>query len=213
MKSTSILGLMAISILAFACKKDNDAKTENISTQINKFPIEALSSDETSAILFLREEEKLAHDVYITLYGKWRVNTFENISNSEQTHTNAVYTLIQRYGLIDPVGNHPVGVFEDSLLQNLYDTLTNYGLQSELKAYQIGAEIEDLDISDIIRFESYSNNQDLNFVLSNLKKGSRNHLRSFNEKIQSAGSSYTPKYISISLFNDIVNSPRETGSW
>ena len=48
---------------------------------------------------FMREEEKLAHDVYVTLYAQWGLPIFQNISQSEQTHTDAVKTLIDRYGL------------------------------------------------------------------------------------------------------------------
>jgi len=213
MKIKSIFGILAISIVAFSCKKDNSGKTEDISAQINKYPIEALSTEEAQAIIFLREEEKLAHDVYVTLYQKWKVSNFDNISMSEQTHSSAVLTLISRYGLVDPVGANAVGVFKDTVLQKLYNDLIMNGFISELQAQFVGAEIEELDIADILRFELISDNQDLNFVLSNLKKGSRNHLRSFNGKIVSAGSSYSPKHIGLSLFNDIVNSPRETGGW
>ena len=213
MKLKLIFGILAISIVAYSCKKDNASNSEDVASQINKFPIETLSNSEKQAILFIREEEKLAHDVYVTLFNKWKVNIFENIASSEQVHSNAVSTLIQRYGLIDPVGSNGVGIFHDTILQKLYDTLIQVGFQSELMSYHIGAEIEELDIADIMNMELISDNQDLNFVLSNLKKGSRNHLRSFNEKIISAGSSYSPKHIGLSLFNDIINSPRETGGW
>lgn len=45
-----------------------------------------LDQQEKDAILYMREEEKLARDVYEFLYAKWNVNTFGNIRRSEQTH-------------------------------------------------------------------------------------------------------------------------------
>ncbi len=207
------VGVLFIAVLAISCKKESKSNQEDIVTQINKFPIETLSNNEMNAILFLREEEKLAHDVYVNLYSKWNNNIFNNIADSELTHANAVLVLINKYGLIDPVGNNSAGVFKDSILQNLYDSLTAFGSISELNSLLVGAEIEDLDIADIMKMEAISDNQDLIFVLQNLKKGSRNHIRSFNEKLIAIGNQYVPKFISQSLFNEIVNSPRETGGW
>ena len=70
----------------------------------------------------MREEEKLAHDVYVTLYAQWDLPIFQNISRSEQTHTDAVKTLIDRYGLTDPASSK-VGVFTNPDLQALYNDL------------------------------------------------------------------------------------------
>jgi hypothetical protein len=65
----------------------------------------ALSAAETSALIYVREEEKLAHDVYVTLYTQWGLPVFQNISRSEQTHTDAIKDLLDRYGLPDPAAN------------------------------------------------------------------------------------------------------------
>jgi hypothetical protein len=45
-----------------------------------------------------------ARDVYLALAELWDVRVFANIARSEQTHMDAVATLIDRYGLEDPVG-------------------------------------------------------------------------------------------------------------
>ena len=42
----------------------------------------------------MREEEKLARDVYLTLYDIWGTPAFNNIASSEQTHMDAVLMLI-----------------------------------------------------------------------------------------------------------------------
>ncbi|USN55024.1 MAG: DUF2202 domain-containing protein [Candidatus Peribacteria bacterium] len=51
----------------------------------------------------MRQEEKLARDVYRTLGSSYVVNQFQNIPLSEQKHTDAMELLIDRYQLIDPI--------------------------------------------------------------------------------------------------------------
>jgi hypothetical protein len=65
-------------------------------------PASDLSPEETAALLFMREEEKLARDVYNTLYEIWGQPTFTNIAASEQTHMDEVKLLLERYSLADP---------------------------------------------------------------------------------------------------------------
>ena len=60
----------------------------------------------------MREEEKLAKDVYTTLGQVWGINIFTNISSAEQTHTDSVKTLIDRYGLEDPITDETIGIFK-----------------------------------------------------------------------------------------------------
>ena len=69
-----------------------------------------LTEDEISGILFMREEEKLARDVYLYLYEIYPLRPFLNISKSEQAHMDAIKYLIDTYELEDPVGENPPGV-------------------------------------------------------------------------------------------------------
>ncbi len=48
--------------------------------------ITSISEAEAEGILLMREEEKLARDVYLTLYDKWGLRTFTNIAGAESTH-------------------------------------------------------------------------------------------------------------------------------
>jgi len=52
-----------------------------------------LTEVEIEGLLFMREEEKLAGDVYRYFYDLWGNNIFQNIARSEDTHTNAVLDL------------------------------------------------------------------------------------------------------------------------
>ena len=70
-----------------------------------------LTDSEKYWLTYMREEEKLARDVYIFLYDKWGSQIFNNISVSEQTHMDAIKTLLDRYGIPDPVADKGPGVF------------------------------------------------------------------------------------------------------
>ncbi len=86
-----------------------------------------LSEQEAADLAYMREEEKLAHDVYVALYEEWGQPTFSNIAKSEQTHTDAIKTLLDRYGVVDPTVGKAVGEFTDPRLQELYTTLVAQG--------------------------------------------------------------------------------------
>ncbi|MCB0067131.1 MAG: DUF2202 domain-containing protein [Caldilineaceae bacterium] len=53
-----------------------------------------LSEEESAALLFMREEEKLAHDVYVTLGDLWGLPVFDNIASSETKHTEEIRDLL-----------------------------------------------------------------------------------------------------------------------
>jgi len=184
---------------------------ENLLDLIDTLPVEQLSDVEIDALIFMREEEKLARDVYLYLYDIWSTKIFSNIANSEQTHTDAVLRLIQKYGLVDPAQDKAQGEFSDPTLQGLYDMLIALGTPSLIDALVVGATIEDLDIYDLLRWMSVIDNQDINAVFENLRKGSRNHLRAFTGRLDDLNIVYTPVYISQEDYDTIVDSPMETG--
>lgn len=179
---------------------------------IESLPSQDLSKEEIEGLVFMREEEKLARDVYITLYKKWGVQIFSNISQSEQTHTESVRTLLNKYSVPDPVKEDSVGVFTNDVFKKLYNDLVGRGDISLEGALEVGAFIEDLDIADLERFIFATDNEDIKLVYSNLSRGSRNHLRSFVSQLKSRGVKYVPEYISEKQFNEIISSPKETGS-
>ncbi len=175
-------------------------------------PVEELSQAEIASILFMREEEKLAHDVYITLYEQWGLNIFQNIANSEQTHTDAVLTLINRFGLQDPVGTNGVGVFANQDLQALYDQLTAQGSESIANALKVGGAIEEIDILDLEESIGATSNTDIITVYESLLKGSRNHLRAFVSTLaQQTGDVYEPGYLSQEAYDAIILADIESG--
>jgi hypothetical protein len=212
--------LVAIAALIFfsaaSCSRDevqsNNSNNSNLQSQINSLPREPLNAAELSSLAFMREEEKLARDVYMALYAKWGVPVFNNISGSEQSHTDAVLLLLNKYNLPDPAANNPAGIFSNAGLQALYTQLVAEGSTGIAAAYRVGATIEDLDLYDLQQALLNTDNQDIRLVYGNLARGSRNHLRSFYTNILITGGTYTPQYISAAEFEAIVNSAMETGN-
>ena len=181
-----------------------------LGSQLDSIPKADLTTSERDGLLKMREEEKLAHDVYVTLGNKWNLNVFDNISAAEQTHTDAVKTLLDRYALADPAAGNTVGNFTNPDLQTLYTELVSQGSGSLVAALTVGATIEDLDIADLQALATTT--PDLALVYANLEKGSRNHLRAFAKQLDKNGATYTPTHITQAAYDEIVSSAIERGS-
>lgn len=222
-----VLGTM--SFLA-SCGKDDEFTRRNI-LQVNvadgytavnladcqynldNMPLGNLSDAEKNSILFMREEEKLARDANLKFYEKWNLNVFDNISESEQTHMDAMLQLIEKYNLTDPVGNKGVGVFTNDSLQSLYNLLLSQGESSLVDALKAGALIEEVDIFDLkYALDNFVDNQDIEMVYENLYKASRNHLRAFVKNLKNRGIDYVPQKLTQAEFDEIINGNWETGN-
>jgi hypothetical protein len=168
-----------------------------------------LSDAEADGLVRLREEEKLARDVYVALAAKWKVPVFSNTSRAESRHMNAVAQLLERYSITDPVGNHPAGEFTDPEFAKLYDELVKAGSVSHIEAYKVGAMIEDLNIADLRKERANTKLPDVERVYQNLERASRNHLRAFASQLDAQGETYVAKHLTQSEFDAIAKSPRE----
>lgn len=166
-----------------------------------------LTLAEIDGLLFMREEEKLAHDIYASLYQMWKLPLFNNISSSEQSHFEAIGVLIERYGLVDPAKSQ-VGEFANPDLQALYNELIARGESSLSDALKVGAAIEEIDILDLQERLTQTQNTDIQRVYQNLEQGSRNHLNAFVRTLSmQTGESYEPQYLSPDEYADIVSAP------
>lgn len=174
----------------------NPARTAPLSEQVVSGLTTTITPEEEQALLYMREEEKLAYDVYTALYELWGLNTFQNISRSELAHTEAVLRLLNQYNLPDPAAS-AAGEFTNQDLQALYDQLIQQGSQSLVDAIRVGAAIEEIDILDLQSRLALASNPEVQQVFTNLLKGSSNHLRAFAGAYQNqTGETYQPEYLS-----------------
>ena len=134
---------------------------------------------------YMRQEEKLAHDVY-QLFGAMYeglqpgAKIFDRIMDSEQRHTDAVVRLIDAYGLIDEAAGLAPGEFADPELQQMYSTLVSIGEAGYEEALGVGVLIEQKDITDIVAaIELSVAYPDIVKVYTNLLAASGNHLDAF----------------------------------
>lgn len=165
-----------------------------------------LTQAEIDSLLFMREEEKLAHDVYVVMYARWRLAVFSNISSAESNHMAALKTLLDRYGVPDPVKGNGTGVFVNQDLQVLYDTLIARGNTSLSEALKVGGLIEEVDIVDLETRLALTKRSDIINVYNNLIDGSCNHLRAFSSNLQRrTGETYQPQILSLADYQAIIN--------
>lgn len=167
-----------------------------------------LSTEEIQTLSFMREEEKLARDVYLTLNARWAQPVLANIAESEQRHMDAMLALLDQYQLADPASPE-VGIFNNTDLQALYEQLIARGRQSALEALYVGAAIEEIDILDLQRAIAETNHTDLQQSYENLLAGSNNHLRAFVRNIENQGLVYEPQYLSVEQLEAILAAPTQ----
>ncbi len=163
-----------------------------------------LTDAEIADLVFMREEEKLARDVYLTLYDMWGVQTFSSIAASEQSHTDSIKNLLATYGIADPVVDDTVGVFVNADLQALYTQLVATGSTSLVDALKVGAAIEEIDIADLYEAMAATAQPNILQVYSRLLSGSENHLRGFVSALSAQGVEYAPQYLSADTYSAII---------
>ena len=137
------------------------------------------SADEARDLTWLREEEKLARDVYSALFAKYGIVAFDRIAASEERHFSAVGRLLATYGLPDPAQSSAPGVFTEPKLASLYADLMAKAQLSVKDALEVGVLIEKTDIADLEKAIGATNKFDIRRVYTNLLNGSYNHLDAF----------------------------------
>ncbi len=213
----TLLGLAACSAQPqpVAVDADQVAPVAEVSAISGTTVVEASAGASTleASLTYMREEEKLAHDVYVFLYDRWGVQIFQNIAESEQTHADMVKSLLETYGLADPAANLGAGQFVNPDLQALYDRLTAQGSQSLAEALKVGAAIEEIDILDLQARLQSDLPDDVRFVFENLLSGSFNHLAAFTSTLErQTGEIYQPQYLTPEAYADALNQASAGGN-
>lgn len=173
-------------------------------------PVVELNEIAASGLLKMREEEKVARDVYAALGDMWGAQVF-NITNSEQRHMNAMKKMLDRFDLQDPITTDVPGEYANQAFTDLYNKLIESGSVSLLDALIVGAKIEELDLVDLRIAGEQVEDPILTKVYGNLERATRNHLRAFAKQIQANGGAYEAEFLSQEEFDAIAASPIEKG--
>jgi hypothetical protein len=217
----STITLLNMVLVVASCQKDensgianNNSKATTATVKIDSDcncivnPSDTISPVETEMLIFMREEEKLARDVYITMYSIYHIPIFNNISKSEQHHMDQVLCLLQYYNIPDPA-SADTGVFTNPDLQALYNDLVTQGSISLNEALTVGATIEDKDIFDLEGDIAGTSNEAIITIFERLACASGNHMRSFYTLLTNRGITYVPQYISQEEYDAIISTPHQ----
>jgi hypothetical protein len=216
----STIILMNMTLLLASCQKGETAGIVNNNRVTNASvknetncnciinPADTISTLETEALIYMREEEKLARDVYIKMYSIYQIRIFNNISKSEQHHMDQVLCLLEYYNIPDPA-SADTGVFTNPDLQALYNDLVTQGSVSLNDALTVGATIEDVDIFDLEEHIAETSNEAIIHIFERLACASGNHMRSFSAWLTKRGITYIPQYISQEEYDAIISTPHQ----
>lgn len=171
MKKISFLVVFLIALVAGCSDSGSTTSSGGGATE--------LSSAELDTLQYMREEEKLARDVYRVLSNTWGLPIFATIAISEQTHMDTLAAMLEKYGVADPVMSDSTGSFTNPTIASLYEQLVARGNSSSAEAIQVGIFIEETDITDIQQAIAESTHDDLKQAYENLLAGSYNHLQAF----------------------------------
>lgn len=169
-----------------------------------------LAVAEAQDLVFMREEEKLARDVYLALFQQWGLTPFTRIANSEQRHMDTLLLMLRKYGLSDPAAGRVAGEFSNPDLQALHDHLLEVGALGEVEALKVGGAVEETDLQDLDVARTRTDNTDLRRIYARLECGSRNHLRAFASGVEAlTGQSYQAQVLEPAKVNAILAGAQE----
>jgi len=138
-----------------------------------------LSKSEISSLLFMIEEEKMAQDVYDTLYKQTGLAIFDKISNAETKHMDTLLHSAERLDIDTSFLSNETGVFENLEIEDLYNSLLTQAAVSTEAALGVGYLIEQTDIEDLQNTIEDNSVAILGVVYNHLLDGSENHLAAF----------------------------------
>lgn len=166
------------------------------------------ASGEAALLRQMRDEEKLARDVYDRFAPTDPL--FATLADAERRHFDAVGRLMASRGLPDPAAAAAPGAFGDPATTALYEALVARGT-TPVTRFEVAAEIEETDLDDLRRALERVASPDVRAVFENLARGSRNHMRHVDARLTALGIAYAPRRLARADYDAIVRSPIERG--
>jgi hypothetical protein len=142
-------------------------------------PQGTLTDQQMSTLVAMAQQEKLAHDLYVTFGVRYPAPVFAHIAMAESRHLTAVRTLLARYGVNDPTAGTAVGSFSDRSTRATYDRLLARGSTDQTAALRVGQEVERADIADLRRALAGLTAPDVTQLYQGLLAASERHLTAF----------------------------------
>jgi len=139
----------------------------------------ALDAEVTAGLLYMIEEEKMARDLYDAFFEQTGNLVFDRISNSEQRHLDSLLNVAEQAGIDTSALSTTAGVFTNTELQSMYDSLLASGDDSLESALQAAITVEQTDIADLASYGADSELGILGIVYAHLEQASENHLAAF----------------------------------
>lgn len=208
---------IALSVIAllFASCSENEGPGADVTALEKSRNMNALNTDsctygiplneaEIEGLLFMREEEKLAFDLYTAFYEQHGDALFGRIARSENNHMQALKRMLVGHNIDDPASEN-AGEFINVKLTTLYTDWLAKGKAEVAEALEIGATIEEVDILDLLKELENIENEELIKVYNNLLNGSESHLRAFVKALETAGFNYKPQFLQEKMFEEIIN--------
>ncbi len=175
------------------------------------YPDSNLTQEIKESLAYMGNEERLAYDIYMTLYeyhdnNGETIKQFQNIaSKSEIKHIGIVQDLVRKYNIdvaslqdvSNPVATKdvafedmPRGSYDIQVIQNLYDALYDKGIASKQAALEVGCMVEVVDVDDLDKYIAQaeaSNATDIVEGFNILRQGSYNHYWAFDKGLKNMG--------------------------
>ena len=168
-----------------------------------------------AVIMYLVEQEKLAHDFYRSLDTMWVTDIFNRVANEEYEHVGKLSAVAAE--LMISVPNHfneyPMGQFIDNKLRHLYAELmisANFSLED---AYRTSANLEERKMVDLKMALKEPNFELENLTYKALLIGSEDNFKAFIRALNEMNSGYTPILMSPSEFEALTKNILANDAW
>jgi hypothetical protein len=130
----------------------------------------------------MREEERVARDLYTQLGRSSGEAIFTRIAAAEQRHLDAVERLMSSQGMDPDAAGTTVGRYAVPDLQSAYNRWLAAGRASDQAAYKVGVELEKQDIAELKALRVASGTTGARVVQA-LRTGSEHHLAAFTKAV------------------------------
>jgi len=124
----------------------------------------------------------MARDLYDIFAEQTGSVVFDRISDSEQKHMDSLLLVAEKAGIDISMVSTIAGIFANTAIQSLYDTLLAQGSVSFSAAVGVGIVVENTDVADLMSYSADTTIGIVGTIYSHLELGSEHHLAAFTQQ-------------------------------